>query len=220
MLISDLPPHRRPREKMREKGADTLSDVELLALILRNGYQGKNALEFAERLLKHHKLSDFLKLELTVLSECKGIGPATASVITAIGTILSRSQNPDIRPAITSPQDVLTLTQHLLGKKQEHLVALYLNARQQLISQQTITMGTINSSLIHARELFAPAISLRAAGLIIVHNHPSGITEPSNEDIETTEKLVEAGSLLDIPILDHVIVSNQGWFSFKHHQLL
>lgn len=220
MQIADLPAHQRPREKLREKGVASLSETELLALILRTGYRGQSAVEVAERLLEHQSLLQFLTQPDEKLRKLKGIGPVTAGLLTAIAATIEIAKQTIDRPAIVEPEQVYNLTQSLCTKKQEHLILLLLNGRNQLIDQQTVTIGTLNSSLIHAREVFAPAIAARAAGLIIVHNHPSGSLEPSDEDLTTTDKLVEAGQLLDIPILDHVIVSTQGFFSFKHHQLL
>jgi len=220
MLISDLPTHRRPREKLLEKGSANLSEAELLAILLRTGYHGQSALEVAQRLLKNQSLIQFLSQPPTKLTKLKGLGPVTAGLISAVWAMVQIAKEQTPLPTITKSIEVAALTHSLLTKKQEHLVVLLLNGRNQLIDQLTITIGTLNSSLIHAREVFAPAITHRAAGLILVHNHPSGSLLPSEEDILATERLVEAGHLLDLPILDHVIVSSQGHFSFKHHQLL
>ena len=220
MHVSNLPVHRRPREKLREKGGAALSDAELLAIVLRTGYRGKNAVEVAERLLRHQPLSRLLSQPMSELVKLKGIGPATAATFAAVWSIYQLLSQSDIHSSINQPESVWRICRSITHKQQEYLVALFLNARNQLIKDDIITIGTLNASLVHAREVFAPALELRAAGVIIAHNHPSGSLEPSQEDIVATEKLAEAGQIIDIPLLDHVIVTSSGWYSFKHHQLL
>lgn len=220
MKLQELPPHARPREKLRDRGLSSLSESELLAILLRTGYQGKSALEIGQRILKRYSLAELAQLSFAELTLIKGIGPSRAAGIQAtfeLGRLLAQDEQV---PTLSNPTAVWQLAQPLINKKQEHLLCLYLDARHHLICQETITIGTINSSLIHPREVFAPALQHRASNVIIVHNHPSGDTNPSEEDIRATEILVEAGQLLDIPILDHVIVSAQGWLSFRQQQLL
>jgi DNA repair protein RadC len=220
MKIADLPLHKRPREKLILKGSDGLSEGELLAILLRTGYQGKSSLEVAERILQKYSLNELFNLKLEKLSQIKGVGPTRASLLLAVAALYQRLQ-PDIQnPIISAPKDVVQLTQFLKNKKQEYLVVLYLNARHQLLVQETITIGTLNSSLIHGREVFAPAIVHRAAFVILVHNHPSGNAYPSADDIEVTEKLQDIGELLDIPVIDHVIIAEDGWCSLKEEKLL
>jgi DNA repair protein RadC len=220
MLLSEVPFHRRPREKLRERGGQALTEAELLAIVLRSGYRGKSAVEVAQRLLTKHTLASFLAQPIGTLQAQKGIGPVTAVTLTAVWNIVEICRSQDQLPTISQPAEAWQLCQNIITKKQEYLLAIFLNARNQLIAQQIITIGTLNSSLVHAREVFAPALHHRAACLIIAHNHPSGQLEPSPEDIQATEKLVEAGQILDIPVVDHLIVTSSGWFSFKHHQLL
>ncbi len=220
MKIHDLPQHQRPREKLAEKGVDALSIQELIAILLRTGYKGKSALEIAHRLCQTYSLAQLKTLALPKLASLKGIGMARASQLKAafvLGELVDPEQE---RTAISTPPLVYELCRYLTSKKQEHLVALYLNARNQLIIQVTISIGTISSSLVHPREVFAPALEHRASGVILVHNHPSGDSSPSEEDIIITQKLIEAGEILDIKLVDHVIVSTQGWKSLRHEQLI
>lgn len=220
MRIADRPAHLRPREKLFSRGSQALTDVELVAILLRTGYHGKSALQLAQSLLQKYPLSQIRSVPLPALAALKGMGQSRAAILHAalalnqlIGQVTTAAQ-------ITSPALVYSLVQTLSTKKQEHLVGLYLNARHQLIHQETICIGTISSNLIHPRELFAPALQHRASGIIVVHNHPSGDTRPSREDLIATQKLVEAGELLDIPVLDHVIIGHDQWLSFKQEKLL
>ncbi len=220
MKIHDLPAHKRPREKLREKGTAGLSPTELLAILLRTGYQGQSALDIAQHLLKRYTLVELQSLPLDVLAKTKGVGFSRAVQVKAalaLGELAVQTQE---LPTVTTPETVYQLCHSIRDKKQEHLICLYLNARNQLITLETISVGTLNSSLLHPREIYAPALTHRAASLIVVHNHPSGNTQPSEEDILVTEKLVEAGEILDIPLVDHVIISQQRWTSLKQENLI
>jgi DNA repair protein RadC len=220
MKIHDLPIHRQPREKMSEKGVEALSVPELLAVLLRTGYKGKSALEVAQRLCRHYSLTQLRSLPLAKLASIKGIGPSRAAQLQAAFEIGSLVDQKDEIPTLNTPQQVYHICHHLVAMKKEHLVALYLNARHQLLGQVLISVGTISSSLVHPREVFAPALDHRASALILVHNHPSGDASPSEEDILSTEKLVEAGEILDVKLIDHIIVSSQGWRSLRQDQLI
>jgi DNA repair protein RadC len=220
MKIADQPLHLRPREKLFDRGIDALTTTELLAILLRTGYHGKSATQLAQTLLHRYPLSQLQKMSIHQLATFKGIGPSRAATIKAALTLNQLTQPTHQVTPIASPAEVYTLVQSLATKKQEHFVCLYLDARHQLLCQETITIGTISSSLVHAREIFAPALSCRASGLILVHNHPSNDTQPSREDMVATDRLVAAGELLDIPVLDHVIIGHKKWFSFKQEKLL
>lgn len=220
MRIADQPLHLRPREKLFARGGQGLTTVELVAILLRTGYQGKSALQLAHMLLHKHSLAQLKSLPPEKLAAMKGIGPSRAATLKAALALGQLEQGPETSAPITSPAAVYTLVKNLSTKKQEHLVCLYLDARQNLICQETITIGTISTSLIHAREVFAPALYHRASGVIVVHNHPSGDIKPSREDLVATERLIEAGELLDIPVLDHIIIGHQRWFSMKQEKLL
>lgn len=213
--IKDLPKFKRPREKLFEKGTDALKDHELLGILLRSGYQGKSALEVAKRILRTKKLDELAELSPTELAKIKGVGESRAAIITAALALARRVFLNDESVAIKTPADVVKVVNSLAEKKKEYLVALYLNARNRVIKQQTISVGTLTASLIHPREVFAPAIQNHAAQLILVHNHPSGDVEPSLEDIHITERLVEVGNILGIKVIDHVILAQNNFFSFN-----
>jgi DNA repair protein RadC len=219
-ILSELARHSRPREKLLTKGALNLTDVELLAVLLHTGRPGKHVKNLAATVLEKYSLQELSQISLDELRLTKGIGPHKSTVIKAALELGQRVTHHQLQPSLLNPASVALRVQELLHYRQEHLVGLYLDGRYQLLSQQTISIGTLNSSLIHAREVFAPAVELRAAAVILVHNHPSGDTQPSLEDIETTQQIVAAGDILDIPILDHVIVSSRGWLSMQQQQLL
>lgn len=207
--IKDLPKFSRPREKLFEKGPDALKDHELLAILLRTGYQGKSAIEVAKRILKTTKLENLPRLTPEELAKLKGVGKSRASIISAAIALSRRIFNFNTGITINTPDDVVKVTSTLLDKKKEYLVILCLDARNRLIKKHTISVGTLTSNLVHPREVFTPAIQNNAAQLIIVHNHPSGDSQPGKEDIEITKKLIEAGRILDIDILDHIIIGNK-----------
>lgn len=219
MKLRNLPSFKRPREKLQDRGAQGLTDSELLALVLQTGYQGRDALELAEQFLKNRTLSQLLALPSEKLHDLRGLGPSKAALLQAVKAIAERYTHSET-PIIKTPKDALSLIDFLKHKKQEHLLAIYLNARYQLITQETITIGTLDSSLIHPREVFAPAIHYRAAHVILAHNHPSGDPQPSQEDVLTTQRLVEVGQLLDINLVDHIVVAKEGWQSMKQLNLL
>lgn len=205
---------------MLGKGPDNLSDTELLAIVLRTGYHGKDALALAQTLLHKSTLAQLLALPLAKLGAIKGLGLTRAAELLAAFALTKRLLIPIVQPIIDTPKEVAKLAQPLTNKKQEYLLALYLNARHQLISQEIISIGTVSQSLIHPREVFAPALELRAAEVIIVHNHPSGDTQPSEEDILATQKIQEAGEILDVPLIDHIIVAKSSWTSLRQLKLM
>lgn len=220
MKIKDLPKFKRPREKLFEKGSAALKDYELLAILLRTGYQGKSAIDVAKRILNTIPLNKLVKLSPQEISKIKGIGKSRAAIISAAFTLNQRLLNQNQASVIHTPEDVVKVVHYLANKKREHLVGLYLSGNNELITTKVISVGTLTENLIHARELFSPAIKYHAAQVILVHNHPSGSLKPSKEDIKITQQLSEAGKLLDIELADHVIICNKGYFSFKNNQLL
>lgn len=206
---------------MLEKGATGLNDEELLAICLGSGLPGTNAIELAQNLLKEHELKAMVSLPLEDLLAFKGIGQSKALILKAIYELAERIMvKLPHHVVVKNPEDIMHLTHHIADKKQEFLVGIYLDARYRVITQETLSIGTVNSSFIHPREVFAPAITHRAAGVVLVHNHPSGDVSPSVADLDSTDRMVEAGKLLGMPLLDHIIIANQDWFSFKHQQLL
>jgi len=215
MKISNFPKHERPREKLIEKGAENLRDNELMAILLGTGRAGKNVVEVASEILSKFPKKRLLSLDYASLSKIKGVGPGKACSLLAAFELTKRALEVDDNnlPVIESPKDVVAQLQDIRMAKREHFVVLCLNARNQLIKKEIISVGILDSSLVHPREVFKPAIDCLAASVIIAHNHPSGGTEPSESDIEITKKLVHAGKILDISVNDHIIISSCGYKS-------
>lgn len=220
MGLKDIPEFAQPREKLAHYGPEHLKDHELLAILLRTGYKGKNVLEVAKRILDKYPLEKLLTLPLNNISNLKGIGPSRASTLVAAYEVCKRAQQTDPLVTISSAQDVYKVTSSIWHNKREHLVVLLLNARNQLVKSHTVSIGTLTSNLVHPREVFAPAFEERAAQIIIVHNHPSGDPTPSFEDIQITERLLTAGGLLGIELVDHVIVSSKNYCSIREQNLV
>jgi len=213
MSIKNLPKHEQPREKLIEKGAVNLKNKELLAILLGTGREGKNVIEVAEEILRKFPMKKLLALGYEQMSKVKGIGPAKACTILAAIEITKRALEVEDNnlSTISNAKDAVAQLQELRTAKKEHFVVLYLNARNQLIHKETISVGTLNANLVHPREVFKPAIEHLAASVILAHNHPSGEPHGSEEDLEMTKKLVEAGKLLGIEVVDHLIITESGF---------
>ena len=207
--FSNYAKHERPREKLIEKGAQNLRDSELIAILLGTGRAGKNVIEVAEEILGKFPKKHLLSLDYKELSKIKGIGPGKACSMLAAFELTKRALEVEDNnlPTIDSIKDTVAQLQELRGAKKEHFVVLYLNARNQLVHKELISVGTLCENLVHPREVFKPAITCLAASIIVAHNHPSGDIEPSQSDIEITKKLIRAGKILDISVIDHVIIS-------------
>ncbi|MEA1963113.1 MAG: DNA repair protein RadC [Patescibacteria group bacterium] len=207
--IKNLPKHERPREKLIERGPTGLRDKELLAILLRAGYAGKNVIEVSEEILRKFPMKKLLALAYDDLLKIKGIDSGKACSLLAAFELTKRALNVEDNnlPAINSAKDAVAQLQELRTAKKEHFVVLYLNARNQLIHKETISIGTLNASLVHPREVFKPAIDCLAASIIVAHNHPSGGCEPSEADVMLTGRLSDAGSLLGIELSDHLVVT-------------
>ncbi len=220
--IKDLARHEMPREKLIEKGSENLKDYELMAILLRTGIAGKDVMQISKEILKKFPTKKLLALDYEKLSKIKGIGPAKACLLLAAFELTKRALEVEDNnlPTIVSARDAVAQLQELRHAKKEHFVALYLNARNQLLSKETISIGTLNASLIHPREVFKSAIDHLAASILVAHNHPSGSLEPSEDDLEVTRRLKEAGKILGIEIVDHVIVTKQGFVSLKEKSLM
>ena len=224
LTIKDLPPEERPREKMKESGPGSLSSAELLAILLRTGYKDENVIRLAERLITEAGGLRLLPdLTLEELQKIKGIGLAKAVQVKAaleLGIRLSKSFRPE-KPAFTSPDDVARLfMEDMRYLKKEYFKILLLNVKNQLISMEEISVGSLNASIVHPREIFILPVKKSAASIILVHNHPSGDPTPSREDLEITERLVKAGELLGIKVLDHVIIGEGKHLSLKEKGLI
>ena len=222
MKLKSLPKIERPREKLIAKGAQNLKDEELLAILLGTGVEGKNVIEVAKQILRKYSKKRLLKLTYNDLSKIKGIGPAKACIILAAIELVKRTleMGEMTLPVIGSTKDVIAQAVYLREKTREHLMAIYLNARNEMIFKKPMFVGTLNANLVHPREIFQEALKQNAASVILVHNHPSGESEPSEDDLAITKRLIEAGKIMGIEVLDHVIITKNKVFSFSERKLL
>ena len=223
--IHDLPLPERPRERLLRFGSEALSATEILALILGRGIKGESVIVTAQRLLSQFgSLKGVATASLEELRQVKGIGPAKAAQIKAAFELSRRLEGPpqsERKIAIKTPEDVLSqIRSQLKGKTKEHFLALLLNTRNQLIRVAPISIGSLDTSIAHPREAFKEAIAASAASIIFAHNHPSGDPQPSEEDIKLTKRLVEAGEIIGIEVLDHIIVCDKEYLSLKAKGLL
>ena len=222
MKMQDVPKTERPREKLISKGPQNLKDEELLAILLGTGVEGKNVIEVAKQILNKYSKKRLLKLTYNDLSKIKGIGPAKACTILAAAELVKRALKigEETLPVIRSTKDVIAQVGYLRNKLREHLVATYLNARNEMLFRKHIFIGTLDANIAHPREIFSEALRQNAAAIILVHNHPSGDAEPSQDDLEITKRIQEAGKIMGIDVLDHVIITKTKVFSFKEKKLL
>ncbi|MEK7496699.1 MAG: DNA repair protein RadC [Patescibacteria group bacterium] len=217
MKMKDILPIDRPREKFEKYGAAKLSNPELLAILLGSGIKGLNVLQLSKKILDVIQKISIKNITLDNLLSIKGLGKAKALQIlaaTSLGERLSKKSE------IISAEEIWKLCLDIRDSKKEHFMAFYLDTQNYLIERQIISIGTLNASLVHPREVFEPAIKHSAAAIIVAHNHPSGNTEPSPDDIEVTKRLVEAGKILGIDILDHVIITKDSFISLKEKGLI
>ena len=216
--ITQLENIDKPREKLIKKGANALKDYELLAILLGSGVQGKDVIKLSQEIIKLFE-DDFENLNLEKLLSIHGLGLAKASQILS-SIELSRRYLIKQNKKITSAKDVYEELKEYHNKKQEYFLALYLDGANHLIQTKIITIGILNQSLVHPREVFSYAIEKRCASIIVAHNHPSGILEASNEDINVTKRLKESGKILGIELLDHLIITSDGYLSLKEEGVL
>jgi DNA repair protein RadC len=214
--LKQMPVHSRPREKLFAKGAEALSDRELLAALLGRGSGKRDVLALGSDLLR---LIDEKGLDLTVaeITAIPGIGQAGAAAVAAAFEFARRR----IRPRgqkITTPAGVMPLIRHYGDRKQEHFIAVSLNGAHDVMDVRVVTIGLVNKSQVHPREVFSDAIAARAAAIIVAHNHPSGDLAPSREDLKVTRRLKEAGEVLGIPLLDHIIFHGDKSYSLADHR--
>jgi DNA repair protein RadC len=218
-MIRDFPQAERPRERLLTDGPESLSNHELLAIILRTGTKDESVLQLSSRLLKKFEGLRMLK-DATVeeITSIKGIGLAKAVQIIAsleLGRRIGRLQYED-RYVIRSPEDAAKyVMEDMRFLTQEHFVSVYLNTKNQVIHKKTIFIGSLNASIVHPREVYKEALKRSAASIICIHNHPSGDPTPSREDIEVTKRLAECGKIIGIELLDHLIIGEQKYVSLK-----
>lgn len=210
--ITDIPKLDRPREKLQQKGAEGLSDLELMAILLGRGIKGHDVLTVAERILKALD-SNKGQVNLEELQKIEGVGLAKAALIAAALEFARRRIRPE-GLKISFPADVLPLIQHYADRKQEHFICISINGANEVIASRVVSVGLVNRTQVHPREVFADPITDRASVIIIAHNHPAGGLTPSNEDLEITKQLKSAGETLGIRLLDHIIFNHKGHYSF------
>lgn len=215
LTIRDMPRIEKPREKLEKYGPDKLSNEELLAIILRTGKVGKNVIQLAREVLA--KIENPSEAKFEDLKKIKGIGTAKACEIISVFELGKRLLQNKKQRIIKDPQDIWNAMQDIAQLKKEHFVVFFLDPRSQEVKREIISIGTLDMSLVHPREVFEPAVRYLASHIIISHNHPSGELEPSIADLEVTKKLSAAGKIMGIEVLDHVIVSKNGWYSMHAH---
>lgn len=223
-MIKELPESERPREKALKFGIRSLSNRELLAILLRSGYHNKSSLEIADDILsKSFGMKNISKLELHDLIKIKGIKKAKALELLAAFEISRRSSYEliDKMDVISKPDQLISYLNKDIGSlKQEHFLVVYLDVKNRIISIEKLFKGTLNQSLVSPREAFKNALIHSAYSILLVHNHPSGDINPSEQDIILTDKFVEIGRLFNIKVVDHIIVSNSSYFSFAKERLI
>ncbi len=218
----------RPYEKLETLGPDALSNAELLAVIIRTGSRNETSVTLAQKVLSHYSAEKgmaFLNdLSLEELRSVKGIGKVKALQIKAVMELSKRLSSTMImgnRIAVTSPVEVSKLLmEEMRYLKKEVFKIILLNTKNHVIKNVNVSMGSLNSSIVHPREVFSEAVKAGCSGILLVHNHPSGDPEPSREDIDTTERLVKAGAILGIKVLDHVVIGDGRYISFKEKGLM
>jgi len=217
--LSELPEEERPRERMMRNGSESLSHAELLAILLRTGTRSESAVHLAQRILNDcGGLRRFAERSWDELTHIRGIGPAKALQLQAsieLGRRVARSRLPEM-PRIARPQDAADLLmEDLRHYREEHFVCLFLNTKNQVIGRQTLSIGSLSASVVHPREVFRAAIRRSSASILCAHNHPSGDPTPSPEDVQITKRLAEAGQLLGIELLDHLVIGDNRYISLK-----
>ncbi|MBD9085127.1 JAB domain-containing protein [bacterium] len=217
--IKDIPTSDRPIERLIQKGSDSLSNEELLAILIRTGTKGKSSKELASNILSSIKnIQELKNLNFKQLTQIDGIGPSKAAIL--LSTIeLSKRMNQTVHTIIkkkgNNPAFIFEYYQSILqDKTQEYFYAIYLDQAKTIIQDKLLFIGTINYSLVHPRDIFKEAYLLSASSIIIVHNHPTGNVLPSQNDIDTTNNLVKVGSLLGIKVIDHIIIGSHHYYSF------
>lgn len=213
--ISDIPESDRPREKLRQKGAEALSDLELMAILLGSGTKGHDVMKVANRILKTLDGNN-AKPDIEELQKIEGVGLAKATLIVSALEFARRRIRPEgLR--ISFPADVLPLIRHYSDRKQEHFICISINGANEVITSRVVSVGLVNKTQVHPREVFAEPITDRASAIIVAHNHPAGTLSPSTEDKEITKQLKSAGETLGIRLLDHIIFNHKGYYSFLEH---
>jgi len=217
-----LAPALLPRERLAQLGHEALRDEELLAILLGTGYRGHTVHEVARSILSERSREELAAMDLASLARLRGVGPAKACLLVAAFELGRRALRRDLgtRPVLSAPADALPLLADIRAEQREHFLCLYLNARNQLIHKEVISIGSLSASIVHPREVFRPALAHTAASIILAHNHPSGDVTPSRDDIELSQRLRRAGELMGVDVLDHIIISAMDYLSLKERGVL
>lgn len=224
-MLKGIPLNEQPREKLISSGASGLSNSELLAILLRTGTRSKSAVELGQSIVNNYSndFSEIANVTIEELNGIQGIGPSKACQILAALEIGKRVQTAGLllRTKLSSPTEVYDFfNAHLSDLKVEKFIVVLLNTKNEVINWDVVSVGSLNASIVHPREVFNRAIKRSAASILVLHNHPSGHVTPSSEDRNITQRLKEAGLLLGIPLVDHLIIGKSGYFSFKENNYL
>src|SRR5512145_1945497 len=216
--IQDIPEEERHRERLIRNGPESLSNAELLGIVLRTGSKEENVVSLCSRILSEYSIKQLSLANVSRLMQVHGVGEAKAAQIAAVFELSRRLETfvEEPKRKICSPKDVYTLMYpKMREQKKERFITLYLDTKNQILKEEVVSIGSLNASIVHPREVFKSALMESSASVIMVHNHPSGDPSPSREDIMVTEKLVEGGKLLGIDILDHIIIGDGRYVSLK-----
>ena len=211
-----------PRERLARYGVEALRDYELLAIVLGTGYRGRHVLDVARDILAESPKERLMGLGLDQLGRLAGVGQAKACTLIAAFELARRAlqQGLGVAPVIASPAEVLPLLAEIKDLRKEHFLCLYLNARHQVIHKEVVSIGSLSASIVHPREVFQVAVQHSAASIILAHNHPSGDVSPSQDDIDMSRRLVQAGQIMGIDVLDHIIIGAEDYLSLKEGDLM
>lgn len=220
LSIKDLPLASRPRERLVSNGRSNLSDIELLAILLGTGTTKQDALQLSQKIVTKFPLQHMGGISVSDLVKIPGVGKSKASRIMAALELGERIYAPQhlTKIIVRSTADAVGQLKEFAGKKQEYLVAIYLNARHELLQKEVIGIGSLNAMVITPKEIFSPALMTPCASVIVSHNHPSGDPNPSEDDIKFTQRVHEAGEVLGIPLIDHIVTARTGYFSFRDNK--
>ena len=217
--IQDLEEINKPREKLYKKGAQALKDYELLSVLLGSGVKGKDVISLSKEIIKLLE-KNFTTITLEMLTSIHGLGKAKAAQILSSIELSKRYLSDKQKIRISSSRDVYEELIPYKDKQQEYFLAIYLDGANHLVNTEVISIGTLNQTLVHPREVFSYAIEKRCTSLILAHNHPSGVLSASLSDINITKRLQESAKILGIDVLDHVIFTNDGFYSFNEEGIL
>lgn len=220
LMIRDLSPVERPREKLHRYGVEKLTNEELLAIILGSGRNKQSAIDVARLMLKQCTLQQLADSDAQTLQNIPGIGMAKASAVVALFELGKRTYQDKKTTLVMTPQHVAQSLHDICASKKEHLIVFFLNTRNQMIAKETVSIGTVDASIVHPREVFEPAIKHTASQILIAHNHPSGDPTPSAEDHLVTKRMLEAGKILGIDLVDHVIVTRDSYYSYRENGVI